>query len=85
MFLLVLLSLVLLQGDRAGLSKLLDASMAAGKQNVAFLCLFLLGQVRPAGDHSGCHALRSCRDGVCSCTRLAAPRNAGPAGHAWLL
>jgi hypothetical protein len=38
--------LVLLQGDRAGLSKLLDASMAAGKQNVAFLCLFLLGQVR---------------------------------------
>jgi hypothetical protein len=39
----------LLQGDRAGLSKLLDASMAAGKHNVAFLCLFLLGQVR-SGD-----------------------------------
>jgi hypothetical protein len=36
----------LLQGDRAGLSKLLDASMAAGKHNVAFLCLFLPGQVR---------------------------------------
>lgn len=42
----LLLLLPLRQGDRPGLSKLLEASMAAGKHNVAFLCLFLLGQVR---------------------------------------
>lgn len=36
---------VCFQGDRAALSQLLDASMAAGKHNVAFMCLFLLGQV----------------------------------------
>lgn len=36
----------LLQGDRAALSSLADTSLAAGKHNVTFLCLFLLGQVR---------------------------------------
>ncbi|WIA18293.1 hypothetical protein OEZ85_009758 [Tetradesmus obliquus] len=40
-----LLLLAAAKGDRPGLSKLLEASMAAGKHNVAFLCLFLLGQV----------------------------------------
>jgi hypothetical protein len=34
------------KGDRQGLTKLTDAALAGGKHNVAFLCLFLLGQVR---------------------------------------
>eukprot|EP00879_Flechtneria_rotunda_P019952 GHRR01020972.1.p1 GENE.GHRR01020972.1~~GHRR01020972.1.p1 ORF type:complete len:816 (+),score=351.64 GHRR01020972.1:464-2911(+) len=40
-----LLLLAAAKGDRAGLSQLAESSLAAGKQNVAFLCLFLLGQV----------------------------------------
>lgn len=32
------------QGDRPALSQLADTAFAAGKQNVTFLCLFLLGQ-----------------------------------------
>lgn len=36
---------ICLQGDRAGLNQLLDSSIAAGKHNVAFICMFLLGQV----------------------------------------
>jgi hypothetical protein len=33
------------KGDRQELTKLTDAALAGGKHNVAFLCLFLLGQV----------------------------------------
>eukprot|EP00775_Hariotina_reticulata_P003983 gene3983-4236_t len=41
-----LLLLAASKGDRTALTELVDASLAAGKHNVAFLCLFLLGQVR---------------------------------------
>eukprot|EP00877_Chromochloris_zofingiensis_P000490 jgi/Chrzof1/10441/UNPLg00368.t1 len=39
-----LLLLCAAQGDRPALSQLADTAFAAGKQNVTFLCLFLLGQ-----------------------------------------
>lgn len=40
-----LLLLAASKGDRPALTKLSEAALAAGKHNVAFLCLFLLGQV----------------------------------------
>jgi coatomer subunit beta' len=41
-----LLLLTAAKADRQGLTKLADAALAGGKHNVAFVCLFLLGQVR---------------------------------------
>lgn len=43
-----LLLMAAAKGDRQGLTKLTESALAAGKHNVAFLCLFLLGQVRGA-------------------------------------
>jgi hypothetical protein len=43
-----LLLLAAAKGDREGLAKLTDAALEAGKHNVAFVCLFLLGKVGAA-------------------------------------
>lgn len=54
-----LLLLAAAKGDRPGLTKLAEAALTAGKHNVAFVCLFLLGQVRRGDtqcpDHCTCN------------------------------